>query len=130
MKIVLWSIVAVLALLWTGSAAALSELVRWAGQAIAAQGAPPLGTIAGSLQLPAWLRGWIDPAAWSAAQQAVADVLNALAASMPAVGTLVGWLVPAVWVLWGLGIVVLIGVGLLGAWLVRRLDQRPAAVPG
>lgn len=120
MKIALWIGFAVLALLWTGGAAAVAQLVQWSAQGLAAGGAAPLSGIATGAALPAWLSAWVDPATWSAAQQAVAGALTTASESLPAIGTALGWLVPAVWVVWGLGLAALVGFTVLLAWLIAR----------
>lgn len=129
MKIALWIVFAVLALLWTGGAAALSQLIEWSAHSLASGGGAPLGTIAAGASVPSWLSAWIDPATWNAAQQAVAGALAALSDSMPVIGTVVGWLVPAVWVAWGLGLVALMGLTLLAYWVIARFDRRGTSGP-
>jgi hypothetical protein len=129
MKIALWIVFAVLALLWTGGAAAVAQLVQWSAQGLATGGAAPLGTIVAGASVPSWLGAWIDPAAWSVAQQAFAGALASLSASLPAIGTAVGWLVPAVWVAWGLGLMVLICLTVLAYWLISRFGRVGASGP-
>jgi hypothetical protein len=123
MKIALWIVFALLALLWTGGAAAVAQLVQWSAQGLAAGGAGSLGTIAAGAAVPSWLAAWIDPAAWNAAVQAISAALSSMAASLPSIGATVGWLVPVVWVIWGLGLVALIGVTLLASWLLGRVGR-------
>lgn len=129
MKIALWIVFAVLALLWTGGAAAVAQLVQWSAQGLASGSAAPLGTIAADAVMPSWLSAWIDPASWSAAQQAIAGALAALSDSLPAIGTAVGWLVPAVWVAWGLGLVALIGLTVVAYWLIARFARGGGSGP-
>jgi hypothetical protein len=129
MKVALWIIFAVLALLWTGGAAAVAQLVQWSAQGLASGGGAPLGTIASDASMPSWLSAWIDPASWGAAQQAVAGALAALSDSLPAIGTAVGWLVPAVWVAWGLGLVALISFTVLAYWLIARFGRGGTSGP-
>jgi hypothetical protein len=127
MKIALWIVFAVLALLWTGGAAAVAQLVQWSAQGLASGSAASLGTLAAGAAVPSWLGAWIDPTTWGAAQQAVAAALAAVSDSLPAIGVAVGWLVPAVWVAWGLGLVALIGLSVLAYGLIARFGRgRPS----
>jgi hypothetical protein len=123
MKIALWSVFAVLALLWTGGAAAVAQLVQWSAQGLASGSAGSLGALGAGMPVPAWLGAWIDPAAWTAAQQAVAGALSSLSDWLPAIGAAIGWLVPAVWVGWGLGLVALIVFTLIASWLLGRFGR-------
>lgn len=119
-KTVIWVSCAVLALLWTGGAALIAQLVGWSAQAMAGGGAADLGGWASSWSLPAWLGAWFDPAAIGAVQQAVVLALDGLREWLPAAGAAVGWLVPAVWLLWGLGLAVLLIVAAVANLLARR----------
>jgi hypothetical protein len=123
MKIALWIVFALLALLWTGGAAVVAQLVHWSAQGLASGSAGSLGAFGAGVPVPAWLGAWIDPAAWTAAQQAVAGALTSLSGSLPAIGAAIGWLVPAVWVGWGLGLVALIVFTLLVSWLLGRFGR-------
>jgi K+-transporting ATPase A subunit len=129
MKVALWIAFAVLALLWTGGAAAVAQLVQWSAQGLASGSAAPLGTAGAGVPMPSWLGGWIEPAVWAAAQQAVGGALSSLSDSLPAIGTAIGWLVPAVWVGWGLGFVALIVMTLLASWLLGRFGRGVGASP-
>jgi hypothetical protein len=120
-KMVLGIVFAVLALLWTGGAAAVAQLVEWSAQGLAAGGSASTGTVVTAAAAPSWLSAWIDPATWSAAQQAITGALAAVSASLPAIGTAVGWLVPAVWVGWGLGLVALMALTLVAYLLIARV---------
>ena len=120
MKIVLWVSFAVLALLWTGGAALLAQLAQWSAQGLAAGGAASAGAAAAAVAMPAWLSPWLDAAAWAAMQEAVAAALAGLSGALPVLGSVVAWLVPAVWVIWGFGLLALLGLALAGAWALRR----------
>ena len=70
-----------------------------------------------------WIALWVDPQVVRWAQEAVLWVLGllgSLSAGLPMAGQVVGWLVPLVWVLWGLGMVFLLGLALgVHVWLGR-----------
>jgi hypothetical protein len=129
MKALIWSLSALLALLWTGLAAAVAAIVRWTADNLGQAPIDAVGTAAGSLAIPAWLAPWIDAAGWGAAQEAVTAWVTALSAALPFVGTAVGWLVPAVWLTWGLGIVVLLVLTLLAVWLLGRAGKLGSLTP-
>jgi hypothetical protein len=127
MKIALWIAFALLALLWTGGAAVMAQLVAWSASGLAAGGAAQVGGAVASLAVPAWLAPWVDAAAWTAIQQAVAGTLAAVSGSLPLLGTAVGWLVPLVWICWGVGLVIMLVLTGVGHWLIGRFNgQRPS----
>lgn len=140
MKIVLWIVFAVLALLWTGGAALLAQLAQWSATGLAAGGDTPGAVVAGvagvasTATLPAWLAPWIDPAAWTAAQQALTEGWTALSASLPfigsTVGTALGWLVPVIWTLWALGFVLMLLVAAVAHWAIGRFQRSGPGGPG
>lgn len=122
MKLVIWCLFALVALLWTGGAALLAQLIQWSSQGLVAVGGASAGGAGAGLSLPEWLSPWIDPAVWASLQQTLAAVLSGVSAVSPVLGDLAGWLVPLVWVAWGLGLVVLLGLSLAGTWMARRVQ--------
>ncbi len=124
MKALIWTVAGVLAALWTGASALVAALLDWTGAAL--QQAAPSGAAAaaGAAPLPAWLAGWVDPAAWAALAHNAQAALDAGRAALPYLGSAAGWLEPLVWLLWGLGIATLLVLGAGSHWLLAR---RPAA---
>jgi hypothetical protein len=120
MKIAVWGVFVFVTLLWTGGAALLAQLVQWSAQGLAAGGATSIGAAVATVSVPSWLSPWIDAASWTAAQEAVGTALTSLSAVLPAVGDAVAWLVPAVWLIWGLGLLAIIGLTLLATSLLGR----------
>jgi len=54
-------------------------------------------------------------------------VLVSVSGALPPLGDVAVWLVAAIWVAWGLGLLVLLGLTLAGAWLLRRFHHtRPS----
>lgn len=123
MKIAIWGVFAVVALLWTGGAALFAQLVEWSAQGLAAGGATSIGTVVATASPPGWLSPWIDAATWAVAQDAVDSALTSLSGVLPVIGDAVAWLVPAVWVIWGLGLLALAGVTLLTSTLLGRFGR-------
>ena len=121
MRFALWAAVSVLALLWTGGAALVAELVDWAAREAAARGTDAaVASVAGAVTLPSWLGPWVDVSTWNAAVRAVSEAISAAQASLPALGSVLGWLVPVVWVFWGLGLALLLALAAGGHWLIGR----------
>jgi hypothetical protein len=123
MKPILWTVVAIVALLWTGGAALMSQLIDWAAQGLAVPGTESVGAMAHAATLPAWLSPWFDAAAWNAAVQTVAGMISSASNLLPSLGEAMGWLVPAVWVAWGLGLVALIALAGAGHWWMGRMGR-------
>ena len=51
------------------------------------------------------------------------SALTSVSGMLPAIGDAVAWLVPAVWVLWGLGLLALIGLAVLATLLLDRFAR-------
>jgi hypothetical protein len=126
MRLLVWTVAAVLALLWTGGAALLASLVQLAVHGVAA-GAGVSLPAAADPALPRWLAGWIDPAWWQAALQSASSAWAAASAWAPALSTAIGWLEPAIWAAWAAGIVALLALAGLATWLVGRVVSHDAA---
>lgn len=118
MTTIIWGIFAFLALLWTGSAALLAQLIKWSVPGLAAVGEASGGALAAVML--AWLIPFVDPAVWIAIQQTVTGIVASLSTVMPFLGEVAAWLVPAVWVTWGLGLLSLLTLALASTWMVYR----------
>jgi hypothetical protein len=79
MKIALWMSAAVLAGLWTDTAAVLGQLVQWTAAGLAAGSGAALAATAGVLPLAGSTVGWREPVVW--VLWALGLVLLGLAAS-------------------------------------------------
>lgn len=119
-----WMVVLVLIGLWSLSAWALHAASTWA-VAHAGALADPAGAMAGAgLDLPAWLAPWIPPEALQmldSLRTALAPMLEGLLGMMPA---LAGGLSVAVWVLWALGTVLLVVLGVVAHVLIATVRRR------
>lgn len=127
MKMIIWGMFALVALLWTGGAALLAQLVEWSAHGLSNGAGASVGVAATAMQMPSWLSPWIDASAWSATQEAAGALLSGLSGVLPTLGDTVAWLVPAVWVTWALGLLALLGLTLAGAWLMRPFSN-PARI--
>lgn len=130
MKWLLWSVVALAALFWTGLVAVGAQLSEWLAGAVASGQAVDVARNAAQWPVPAWLALWVDPAWVALLQQAWADVFNWLSGVWPATagmaGTLLGWVAPLLWLVWAvvLGLMLLVAGG-LHWWLARRVPALP-----
>lgn len=126
MKWLLWSVVALAALFWTGLVAVGAQLSDWLAGVVASGQAVEVARGAAQWPVPAWLGLWVDPAWVALLQQAWADAFTWLSDLLPATagwaGGLLGWVAPLLWVVWalGLGLMLLLAGGL--HWLMARRD--------
>jgi hypothetical protein len=123
-----WFVVFGLLALWSLAAWALHAVAAWtvsnAGVLVAGSGATA------GLRLPQWLAPWVPP-------ELAAALASMVAAFTPAVESLLGWapafaggVSVAVWVVWALGSIVLIVLGVVLSALIAvwRRRSRPLAV--
>ena len=123
MKTLIWSLTALLAALWTGTAALAHQVLGWL------LGAIDTGTAAVSLPpLPDWLALWVDAQMLAAWQVWGVDLLQWLGAVLPSSEALMGWIGPLLWLVWGFGVLALLALAGLLHWLVGRVPA-PAPAP-
>ncbi len=128
MSLLIWTVFAACALLWTGGAWAGAALVQWSADLVSSGQALDLGRALASWPMPAWLTAFVDLSLVHAALDAVVWGLEALQAVAPWAAGAVGWLVPVVWAGWALGLLALLALAAGLHWLVRRGAPRP--LPG
>jgi hypothetical protein len=104
MKLVVWMVFGLIALVWTGGAFLASELTQWTVQVLASGETASLGKEIARWPVLQWVSLWIDPALIQAMQSSVVWAIEALRDSLPLLSSAVGWLVALVWGLWGLGL--------------------------
>ena len=107
-----WFVVASLLALWSLAAWALHGVAVWTVSNAGALSGAAAGT--GAINLPDWLAPWVPPQVAQWASQTLAGlgpVIDSLLQSAPA---LAGGVTVGTWVLWGVGsmLLVLLGVGL------------------
>lgn len=125
MKIVVWVLFSLFALVWTGGAWLTVELVQWVAHGLASGGAADLGKAVAEWPIPAWLSAWLGEPGWIyALQDQVAAAMKLLAGVLPWAGSVVGWLVPLVWTVWGL--VLLLMLALAGGLHLLVVRYQPA----
>jgi hypothetical protein len=102
-KVIIWSVFLLLALLWTAGAALFAQLTEWSIGLLASGSAADLVDRVGQIAVPAWLAPWVDLTGWRELLQWFTSVLQTVSALLPSAGQSLGWLVPFIWILWGLG---------------------------
>ena len=120
MKILIWSLCALLALLWTGASWAVAAALAWAAQQVSQTGAGDVAAMVGSWSLPSWLVAWFDLAWLSTVQLALVQLVDAAQAWWPGIGQVMGWVQPLVWMVWAGVMVVLVLLAVLAHVLVGQ----------
>lgn len=121
MKLAIWAVFSLLALLWTGWAFLAAELTQWAVQGLASGEAASFGQSVAQWPVPQWVSLWVNPALIQEVQLAVVWLIEALRDAMPVIGSALGLLVAVVWVCWGLGLVAMLAAAIGAHLLVGRL---------
>jgi len=119
MKTLIWSLFALIALLWTGLAVLSVQLADWALAAMA-QGTAQWNPA----DLPAWLSIWLDPAWLQALQALWADWVPALVSVLPSGDSLGQWITVLVWLCWGLGLIALLVGAVALHWLAGQFGPK------
>lgn len=108
---------------------ALWSLAAWALHAVAVWTVANAGALSGvasevqAVRLPDWLALWVPPEVAQVLPSLVADLAPAVESLLQAAPALAGGLTAAAWVVWGIGgvLLLLLGVGLhLGVAMWRR----------
>lgn len=128
MKIAVWVVCLLLLGFWTGGTLLLTELTEWGAQKLSSGETVALGEAIAQWPVPAWMSVWVDAAWIEFAQGGVTWALQALHGTLPLLGSVIGWAVPFMWVLWGLGVVLVLGLA-FGAHLLLGPSQ-PADAQG
>jgi len=130
------------ALSWFGvlSLLTLWTLAAWAFHAITAWTVSNAGVLAGGgalasegLRMPGWLAPWVPPELVLALNSMVSAITPTIEALLGWAPALAGGLSVAVWVVWGIGSVFLIVLGLVVSGLIAVLRSRvfvPATASG
>lgn len=125
MKILIWAITAIIALMGTVALLLLGSGIGWMVDNMAS-GADWVKQIA-LWPTPAWLSPWFDAAAMESIRAAMASGLQTFATGLPWLAPMLGWLVPVMWVLWVLILICLIALALGLHYVVGR-SNKPASV--
>ncbi len=123
-----WLLMALLLALWSVAAWVLHALVQWSGtQSGTLSGLPAQ---MGTLPAPDWLSFWLPLGAqesWSAALTSFNPLFESLLTFAPA---LLALLVPAIWLVWAIGAVLLVALGVGLTVLIRLARSRLQTTSG
>lgn len=108
MKTLIWTLFAVIAGMWTATAAFTTWALRAMSDAIVDGTATDLESWVLVWTLPNWLVDLLGAQWVQAAQMLIAEWLEALPRAWPLVAESIGWLVPVVWVLWAVAMLALL----------------------
>lgn len=119
MKAGLWVLTVAVIVMWTVAMSMLAQLLPW----LAAQLPQWVGAMPdlSSWPWPHWLAWWVDSGFLQALQgmlQWLVELLRPLAPLVENLGSLLGW---AVWLIWGMGLLLTLGLAVLAhGWIARR----------
>lgn len=123
MKVLIWGLFALLALLWTGLVLVSAELIGWLATMVASgQAGDVIGNV-GQWPVPAWLSVWIDPAWVQGLQATWVQLMAWLGATGPALGGVMGWLVPLMWIVWGVVMLMMLAAALAAHFLLGKFSR-------
>jgi hypothetical protein len=108
MKILIWAITTVVALLGTLLVAMMAFTVGWLSDNMAG-GADWVKQLT-QVPVPAWLANFLDPAMLEWVHSATLSAIGAVAAGLPWLAPMLGWIAPALWVVWVIVLLCLIGL--------------------
>lgn len=121
MKILLWSVALVFALVWTACIALLASVANW----VAGAGDQVVGAAqrVAEWSAPAWAAVWMDLAWLDGVRAALTWTIDALTHYAPWLFGALGWVAPLLWGLWVLGMLVLLAVAAVGQVLLGRVPR-------
>lgn len=123
MKILIWVITAVIALLGSLLVAVTASAVGWLSDNMAG-GADWVKQLA-QVPVPAWLSSLLDPAMVEWVRTASVGAISAVATGLPWVAPMLGWIVPVLWVVW---VIVLICLLVLASGLNYAVGRRRSQI--
>jgi hypothetical protein len=117
-----WLVVLSLLALWSCGAWAFHAVASWtiSNTDVLAGGAGAIG----GLRLPDWLAPWLPPEAAVAFTSMLEAFMPAVQAVLDQAPALAGGLSVAVWVVWGIGSILLVVLGLVVTGLIAMLRRR------
>ncbi len=120
-----WLVVSGLLAVWSFTA--------WAFHAVATWSLANTGVLAGTagamegLRLPDWVAPWLPPEVALAFSSTLSAFMPAVEAALNQAPALAGGLSVAVWVIWGIGSLFLIVLGLVATALIAALRRRASS---
>jgi hypothetical protein len=128
MKLLIWIIAGCIALAWTGTVAVSAAAASWAAAMLESGQAVDWAREAAQWPIPRWVTIWVDPALLRSLQEAAIWSVETLHDALPFAQAALDWLVPAMWVMWGVGMLFVLGLAAGLHWLAnsRSTGMRPA----
>ena len=120
---IVWFVVVALLSLWSLAPWALHSVAVWT---VANAGALGAGAGFGGLGMPEWLALWLPPEAAQAFNALLASLEPAVQFLLQAAPALAGWLSLAAWVVWAIGSVLLVVLGVGAHALIATWRRRSA----
>jgi hypothetical protein len=124
MKAIIWCIFILAVLLWTGASVLVVNVIEWSAKQLSTGSPALLETAASNIAIPIWMSPWLDPSTWAMIFMSIQGFLSSAASAVPFLGSMLGWLAPLVWVLWGLGVLALLALAIVGTLLLKRYRTR------
>lgn len=125
MKILIWSVWAILLAVWTGLAFVALQVTEWIAHAAVSAEVSELKALAQQMPVPEWLPPWIDGAWVHGLQALLMSSIDEMASAFPYFSA-VGWLVPVIWAFWAAGAVLSLLLAGGGHFLVSMFSSGPA----
>lgn len=119
MKILIWIITALVAMLGTLLVAVMAFTIGWLSDNMAG-GADWVNQLA-QVPVPAWLSLYLDPAMMALVRTASVGVITSVATGLPWLAPMLGWVAPVLWVMW---LIVLVGLLVLAGGLHYVVGRR------
>lgn len=124
MKALIWGVFTLAVLLWTGATVLVVNVIEWSADQLS-KGSPAfLETAASNIAIPIWMSPWLDPSTWATIFMSIQGMLASTAAAVPFLGSMLGWITPVVWIIWGLGVLGLLALSIVGTVLLKRYRMR------
>jgi hypothetical protein len=127
-RVLIWAVACLIALMWTGAIAVAAGAASWAAQLLESGSAIEWAREAAQLPVPGWIAIWVDPAIVRYVQEAVVWSIDVMQSALPFAEAVLDWLVPLAWATWGAGMLVVLALAGGLHWLAsdRLTGPRPA----
>jgi len=127
-KVFLWVVAGLIALVWTATIGVSVGVASWAVQLLESGRAIDWAREASQWPVPGWIAIWVDADLVRWAQEFAVWSLETLQRTLPFARAVLDWAVPLAWATWGFGMLVLLGLAGGAHWLMNRqwASTRPA----
>lgn len=122
MKLALWAVFALIAVLWSVGISISVELTKWLAASMSRGKPGEWIASGGDWPMPAWLSMWLDPTLIESFQGQWVQVLGWLGQTGPSLDGVVSWLIPLMWVVWGAVMLIGLILALVGHFLIGKIS--------